>query len=121
MLGQQNSWIQDHTEVRMVGEIPRIVKALSATLTPAQVKAISPALTPVGGGQSQVDPTKRDEQGELLQPEFRARVVMDDLGNYITGQRAYVRFKLQKKPLIWQWARRALQLIESKGASAKWL
>jgi putative peptide zinc metalloprotease protein len=122
LLDQQYHWIQDHTEVRMVGEIPKVVKALNATLTPAQVKAISPALTPMGGGQSQVDPTaERDEQGRLLTPEFRARVVMDDLGNYITGQRAYVRFKLQKKPLIWQWARRAMQLIESKGASAKWL
>jgi putative peptide zinc metalloprotease protein len=121
LLDQQNNWIQDHTEVRMVSEIPRVVKAISATLTPAQVKAISPALTPLGGGQSQIDPTSHDQQDKLLTPEFRARVVMDDLGNYITGQRAYVRFKLQKKPLIWQWARRAMQLIESKGASAKWL
>jgi len=29
LLHQQNPWIQDHTEVRMVGEIPKIVKALS--------------------------------------------------------------------------------------------
>jgi len=120
LLDQQHAWIQDHTEVRMVSDIPRVVKALSASLTPAQGKPISPALTPMGGGQSQIDPTDK-EQAKLLTPEFRARVVMDDLGDYITGQRAYVRFKLQKKPLIWQWARRAMQLIESKGASAKWL
>ena len=30
-------------------------------------------------------------------------------------------FKLEKKPLIWQWGRRFWQLIEAKGASAKWL
>jgi hypothetical protein len=97
-----------------------VIKAISTSLTPAQGKAISPALTPMGGGQSQTDPTDR-EQGSLLMPEFRARVVLDDLGNYVTGQRAYVRFKLEKRSLLWQWARRAWQLMEAKGASAKWL
>jgi hypothetical protein len=120
LLDQQISRLQDHTEVRMVGDIPRIVKAMSASLTPAQLEPISPALTPVGGGTSVVDPTDRN-QNKLMVPEFRARVALDDLGGYVTGQRAYLRFKLEKRPLIWQWARRAWQLIEAKGASAKWL
>ncbi len=120
LLDQQLNWIQDHTEVRMVGDIPHKLKAMSAFLTPAQSKPISQALTPMGGGQSVLNPSDRNE-GTLATPEFRARVVTDDLGEFVTGQRAYVRFKLQKKPLIWQWMRRAWQLMEAKGASAKWL
>ena len=129
LLDKQSDWLQGHrtesgvksqTEVRMVSDIPHVIKAMSVVLVPAQTEVFSDALTPLGGGQSQLDPTDRNER-KLLAPEFRARVVLDDMDGYVTGQRAYVRFKLQKKPLLWQWARRAWQIVEAKGASAKWL
>jgi putative peptide zinc metalloprotease protein len=130
LLDKQTAWLQgqrtesgvkSQTEVRMIGDIPRVVKGLSTQFVPAQGEPISDALTPMGGGQSQVDPSDRNQK-KLLVPEFRARVVLDDMGDpFVTGQRAYVRFKLQKRPLLWQWARRAWQIVEAKGASAKWL
>ncbi|HXE51477.1 MAG TPA: hypothetical protein VN541_00590, partial [Tepidisphaeraceae bacterium] len=88
--------------------------------TAAQDRAVSPALTPLGGGSSMVNPSE-NQKDQLVVPEFRARVVLDDMGDLVPGQRAYVRFKLEKKSLIWQWGRRFWQLIEAKGASAKWL
>jgi len=108
-------------EVRMVGDIPHTSPAMGIQLVAAGTDLpISDALTPVGGGTSALDPSDRNER-KLLTPEFRARVTLDDAGNYVPGQRAYVRFKLAKRPLLWQWGRRAWQLIETRGASAKWL
>ena len=39
---------------------------------------------------------------------------------YHPGQRAYVRFKLDKRPLLWQWGRRLMQLIQTKAGESKW-
>jgi multidrug efflux pump subunit AcrA (membrane-fusion protein) len=108
-------------EVRMVGTVSRTSPALGIQLVhPASNEMISPALTPLGGGTSAIDQSDRNQR-KLAAPEFRARITVDDAGNYVPGQRAYVRFKLAKKSLLWQWGRRAWQLIESRGASAKWL
>jgi putative peptide zinc metalloprotease protein len=108
-------------EVRMIGTISHTSPALGIQLVhPATNQMLSPALTPLGGGTSQLDSSDRN-QHTLAAPEFRARITLDDAGNYVPGQRAYVRFKLEKRPLLWQWGRRAWQLIESRGASAKWL
>jgi len=121
LLDKQSAWLQSHTETRLVSDIKDTIKAQSVTLVPAaQSRPLHPALTVQGGGQEQLDPTDRDN-ASLLVPEFQARVILDDVGAYVTGQRAYLRFKLQKRPLIWQWGRRFWQLIEAKGASAKWL
>jgi hypothetical protein len=40
---------------------------------------------------------------------------------YVIGQRAYVRFTLDKKPLVWQWTRRFWQLIQTKSSSSPWI
>ena len=122
VLVQQSPRLPDHTYARMAGDIRTEVKAASVFLVEAATQqAVSPALTQLGGGESRVDP--RDPNGQkLIVPEFQARVVLDDDPNkYVVGQRAYVRFKLEKKPLLWQWGRKFWQLIEAKGASAKWL
>jgi putative peptide zinc metalloprotease protein len=129
LVDKQSAWLQGHrtetgvrsqTEVRMVGNIGRVMKAMTVQLVPAQLEAIDESMTQMGGGQSQLDPSDRNAK-KLLLPEFRARVVLEDMDGFVTGQRAYVRFKLQKKPLLWQWARRAWQIVEAKGATAKWL
>jgi putative peptide zinc metalloprotease protein len=110
-----------NTQVRMVGNIGQVLPAESVQLIQIGRREVpSRAMTQAGGGSAQVDPTDR-EQKETLVPEFQARVIVGDADSYITGQRAYVRFRLDSKPLIWQWGRRFWQLIEAKGASAKWL
>jgi hypothetical protein len=42
-------------------------------------------------------------------------------GRYFAGQRAYLRFDMDKKPLMWQWGRRFWQMVQSHSASNKWL
>jgi len=111
-----------HTYVRLVSAVKDEVKSAAVQLVGSAIPdAPSPALTQLGGGEQRVDPS--DKKGtRMLVPQFQARVVLDDTpGKYVVGQRAYVRFKLEKKPLLWQWARRIWQLVEAKGASAKWL
>ena len=120
LLDKQSNWLPGHTEYRMVSNIGHCGKVLSVELVPAQNEPISAALTPLGGGSSALDTTDRN-MNKLSIPEFRARVVLDDTGELVTGQRAYLRFHLQKRTLLWQWARRAWQIVETKGATAKWL
>jgi putative peptide zinc metalloprotease protein len=121
LLAQQEKGLSAHTEVRMVGEMDKIMKAQSVTLAGVALSdAPSAALTQLGGGEGQLDPTER-QKPTYTTPQFRVQVVLDDSGNYVVGQRSYVRFKLAKKPLVWQWGRRFWQLIDAKGASAKWL
>jgi hypothetical protein len=49
-----------------------------------------------------------------MQRQFEVVVTLDnEAGRYSPGQQAYVRFKLDKRPLIWQWGRRFWQLIQT--------
>jgi putative peptide zinc metalloprotease protein len=121
LLDEESDRLSSNTETRMVSDIAHPIKAQSVSLFRAAILTPpSASLTPAGGGQAQLDQTERGEPKYAV-PQFQTRVVLDDAGNYITGQRAYVRFKLAKRPLIWQWGRRFWQLIEAKGASAKWI
>jgi putative peptide zinc metalloprotease protein len=121
LLDQQRNGLAAHTEDRMVGDIANVIKAQSVNLVEVALsEAPSTALTQLGGGEGQLDPSERSKPTYMVQ-QFRADVVLDDSGNYVVGQRSYVRFKLAKKPLVWQWGRRFWQLIDAKGASAKWL
>jgi putative peptide zinc metalloprotease protein len=122
LLEQQPDRVSSHTYGRMAGAIGHEVKASGVQLVgSALAEAPSPALTNAGGGEQQADPSDRRGR-EMVVPQFQARVYLDESNDtFVTGQRAYVRFKLEKKPLIWQWGRRFWQLIEAKGASAKWL
>ena len=121
LLDEQADRLSSSTEARLVSNISRTIKAESVTLVEVAGKlAPSGALTQQGGGEGQIDPAERNAPNYVV-PQFQARVLLDDSGQYVTGQRAYVRFKLSKRPLLWQWSRRFWQLIESKGASAKWL
>ena len=121
LLDEQSDRLSSHTEAQMVSDVGHIVRAQSVSLVQAATsKAPSAALTQAGGGTQQIDPTDRNEASYVV-PQFQAHVFLDDVGNYVTGQRAYVRFKLAKRPLMWQWGRRFWQLIDAKGASAKWL
>jgi putative peptide zinc metalloprotease protein len=122
LLAQQQARLPDHTFGRMAGDIRTVVKAYNVNLVETAVEqAPSAALTNAGGGEQQANPSDR-KGTTFVVPQFQALVYLDSpRETFVTGQRAYIRFKLEKKPLIWQWGRRFWQLIEAKGASAKWL
>jgi len=73
-----------------------------------------------GGGDARVDP--QDPKGlKLLRPHTEVRLEMDNPGDiFVAGQRAYLRFELDKKPLIWNWSRWVRQVIQSH-SNTKWM
>jgi len=110
------------TEIRPAGDIARILYGTKIQdRGPAHSYAAHPALTQLGGEEIPVDPS--DPSGRKLQtPQFELRVSLDDKdATYVPGQKAYVRFKLDKQPLLEQWGRRFWQLIQSRQGQAKWL
>jgi putative peptide zinc metalloprotease protein len=99
------------------------VGVLTRDLTPVPFKDLPPDLLSlgfVGGGTAATDPA--DPEGrKLARPQFAVWV---DLPNkdrsYLPGQRAYLRFTMEKKePLITQWGRRFWQLIQAN-SNSKW-
>ena len=78
-----------------------------------------PALTNAGGEETPVDtrdPTK------IQVDELEVGVPLANPGGkYVPGQRAYVRFMLDKQPLLRQWTRRFLQLIQTKNNRSPWI
>lgn len=71
------------------------------------------------GGEAQVDPT--DQKGlKLTKPMIALWIKLPNKDNtLLPGQKAYLRFDLEKRPLYWQWKRRIWQLIQSR-SSSKW-
>jgi len=107
---------QDYpTEVRLVGRPGVVLNAESALLTPSALKTLrNPQLTSVGGGQVAVDP--RDPRGVTPQsPQFELRCSLANPESvYQSGQRAFLRIKIDDKPLAWQWTRKFMQLIQTR-------
>ena len=82
------------------------------------------SLTQPGGGDEKPDPNDPKGQRTLVhQFEFQLRLdnPKDKNGNptYYAGQRAYVRFKLEKHTLLWTWIRRGYQLLQSHENDSK--
>lgn len=107
-------------EVRLVGDMGTILHATSIRAFPGAVDEVSPALGPNGGGDLEMDP--RDSKGTHPKvPQFKIELILDNPGGqYVAGQRAYVRFTMKSHSLIWQWSRRFWQLIEVSN-NGKWL
>ncbi|HEV8292343.1 MAG TPA: hypothetical protein VGP94_10480 [Tepidisphaeraceae bacterium] len=112
----------DKAEVRLASQVWR--KDLSGTLedrTPTPIYELPhPALGDHSGGKAPVDPS--DQEGKkLLRPQIGLWVTLKNAdGTYLPGQRAYLRFQLENKPLYWQWKRWVEQLIQSR-SSNKWI
>jgi putative peptide zinc metalloprotease protein len=109
------------SEIRLAGLLSTTLKGGEITLPPAAVVDLAdPALGTLGGGEILVDP--RDPKLTKSEiPEFETRVKLDNSqGLYYAGQRAYVRFTLDRRPLIWQWTRRFMQLIITND-TGKWI
>ncbi len=111
---------KDPILVRFAGDIRSVLPATAvAIIDSSQDTVPHPSLTHVGGGDIAVDPT--DPKGEHpLVKEFEVWVRVSNAGDkYYPGQRAYVRFRVEKKPLLWQWTRRLLQLLQSHENDSK--
>jgi len=115
-------------EVRVAGDIATVaiahfemdpVHKTARRATPTD-NADHPSNTFAGGGAVASDP--RDPQGmKLEQPMIIIPIILDNAdGKYLPGQRAHVRFDLDKKPLVWQWKRRFLQVLQQH-SHGKWL
>jgi len=108
-------------EVRLVSRLDKTLYPSETMMTEAGTETIwSPIITTLGGGEFQPDP--RDPKGRTLQtPEFELRCklanVVDEVTHqpfYQPGQRAYLKLRLDRKPLAWQWTRRFYQLIQTR-------
>jgi hypothetical protein len=60
------------------------------------------------------------QRAEIPQFEMKVDVPARDV-DFVSGQRAWVRLTVGKKPLIWQGYVRFLQLIETKNRSSGWI
>jgi putative peptide zinc metalloprotease protein len=109
------------TEVRFAGDLLRSYKGgRPREYGMADEKARSASLTSLAGTTDV--PTDPKDPQKFLIPQFDIGVPMDNPeGRFVLGQRAYVRFTLDKKPLVWQWTRRFWQLIQTKSSSSPWI
>jgi putative peptide zinc metalloprotease protein len=114
--------VQFAGDIKLRGAVPATIEAI---INSSQDTVPHPSLTHVGGGDTAVDPT--DPKGEhplVKQFEVRVRVANPasaqfPTGQYYAGQRAYVRFRVEKKTLLWQWTRKFLQLLQSHENDSK--
>jgi putative peptide zinc metalloprotease protein len=107
-------------EVRLTGDMGTVLHAVGVRAFPGAVDEIDPALGPGGGGTVEMDP-KDPRATHPRTKQFMIELILDNpSGQFIAGQRAYVRFTMASRPLIWQWSRRFWQLIQVHD-SGKWL
>ncbi len=108
-------------EVRLAGLPVLPLKGRNVKLFPAASYDMADAALGSGaGGDIVADP--HDPRGKKSQVgTFEARVDIDNNDeNFYPGQRAYVRLTLDSQPLIRQWTRRVLQIIQAHD-TGKWL
>jgi putative peptide zinc metalloprotease protein len=110
-------------DVRLAGRRSENLHARVLTRIPAASPHVAHAsMTHAGGGDQQNDP--HDQTGTKVQtPVFEVRLRLDNPDEqYKAGQRAYVRFTMEKdRPLLWQWMRKFRQLVQTQSSSSKWL
>ena len=110
--------LQQHamdTEIRLSSDpAADPIYALQTRLSPAADQSVrSRALLYAGGGQ--LAPSPEDKTGKTsVTQQYELRVVFANADDKILpDQHAFVRVTLDKKPLIQQWTRKLLQLIQS--------
>ena len=116
-------------EVRMAGAQSHIIK--NDAHDPDRVRVVSwqpgattdarfTGLTQAGGGETATDPNDKSNH-HLVTAQFPVIVSVKNDGRYYPGQKAFLRFDMDKRPLVWQWSRRFWQLVQSHSANNKWL
>jgi putative peptide zinc metalloprotease protein len=110
----------DKAQVRLASQVWQTDQGVLEARTPTPIYELPhPALGDHAGGKAPVDPT--DQEGKkLMRPQIGLWVTLKNDGTYLPGQRAYLRFTLENKPLYWQWKRWVEQLIQSR-SSNKWI
>jgi putative peptide zinc metalloprotease protein len=109
------------TQIRLAGNLNRALYGQDARVVGgAQSQLPSEVLSHAGGEAIQVDP--RDESGRKpVTPQFELRVKLaNPNAEFYPGQRAYVRMTVGKTPLMYQWLRRFLQLIDASNTN-EWI
>ncbi len=102
-------------EIRLAGDLGNTIKGHDPKIINAAQFEVPPAL----GGPAGI-PTDPRKPNQSLVPLQEVRIGIDNNPGgqahaYRTGQRAHVRFKLDKKrPLIWQWSIRFWQVINQQ-------
>jgi putative peptide zinc metalloprotease protein len=104
---------QVEVKLRFAGLIGRVYEGGKPVLLGAGRKDVrSASLLNVGGTETAADP---QDPSKAHTPQFDVGVPLaNPEGKFVAGQRAYVRFTLDKRPLIWHWKVRFLQLIQSQ-------
>lgn len=104
------------TEIRLASDLDNIMVGGRPNAYPSTAKLRLPAVTNAGGEATQADPKDPEK---TLNEEFEVDVPVANPPDkqYVTGQKAYVRFKLGKEPVMWRWYREVLQILQSKPAS----
>jgi putative peptide zinc metalloprotease protein len=96
------------------------VPATAELFVPEAGDVWHPSLMQPGGGDVAPDPT--DPKGQRPQVrQFEIRVKLDNRKEhpFYAGQRAYVRFRVDRQPLIFTWTRRLWQLLQSHENDSK--
>jgi putative peptide zinc metalloprotease protein len=109
-------------EVRLASQVSRTdLRGRLEARTPTPIFELPhPALGDHSGGKAPVDPSDKDGK-KLMRPQIGLWVVVNNQdGTYLPGQKAFLRFELERKPLYWQWKRWVEQLIQSR-SSNKWI
>ena len=116
-------------EVRFAGARARVIKNDDSDRERVRVVRWQPgattnvrsgALTQQGGEETAADPNDKSGRHSTV-AVFPVIVSVKNSGHYFAGQKAYLRFDMDKKPLMWQWSRRFWQMVQSHSASNKWL
>ncbi|HEX4123417.1 MAG TPA: biotin/lipoyl-binding protein, partial [Tepidisphaeraceae bacterium] len=107
------------SQVRMSSDTGTVLIGYASLAGGATRDVASPVLTNEGGLDVPADPK---DPTKLREDEFEVEVPILNPGSvYVPNQRASVRFMLAPKPLLWQWTRRFLQLIQTKSSGSEWL
>jgi putative peptide zinc metalloprotease protein len=99
---------------------PKAIPATIELFVPEAGNVPHPSLMQPGGGDIAPDPT--DPKGERPQVrQFEIRVRFDNRKShpFYAGQRAYVRFRVDRQPLIYTWTRRLWQLLQAHENDSK--
>jgi putative peptide zinc metalloprotease protein len=110
-----------HPQVRLAGLVSKVLRGRDTqVINAAQYELPSHAVTHHGGGPVALD--TRDSQGlRARTPQHQIHVILDNPhGVYIAGQRAYIRWEVERNSLMWNWQRRFWQLVRTH-SSDRWL
>ena len=103
------------TRVRLVSDVGNELMGGTPRLHTRATDEGIPGLDSTTGEEQVTDPRHPDK---LANKQFQIDVpVVNPDGRYVPGQKAWVRFKLGRQPLYWQWGRKILQLIQTKQPS----